>query len=197
MKIAITGGIGSGKSLVSDYVSELGYDVINADKIAKEILMSDESVKSKIIKTFGKESYNEKGLDTKYIADKVFVNPDNVKKINSFVHPPTINKIETEAAKILETKKLVFIESALVYEANLEDLFDHVLLVTSDDELRIDRVMERDNVTKDEVKMRMENQLPEKEKRGYADFVIDNNSTIDDLKNKVRFFVTLFESMSK
>lgn len=196
MKIAITGGIGSGKSLVSDYVSKLGYDVISADKIAKEILMTDESVKSKIIKAFGKDSYNKDGLNTKYIAEKVFVNPENVKKINSFVHPPTIARIEKEAAEILKSKKIVFIESALVYEANLEDLFDHVLLVTADENIRIERVIARDNVKKEDVVMRMQNQIPEKEKRGLADFVIDNNSSFEDLQNKVKFFVTLFESMS-
>jgi len=196
MKIAITGGIGSGKSLVSEYVVKLGYDVISADKIAKEILMSDDSVKSKIIKTFGNESYNENGLDTKYIAEKVFSDPANVKKINSFVHPPTIKKIESESAEILKSKKIVFIESALVYEANLENLFDYVLLVTADDNLRIERVMKRDNVEKEDVEMRMENQLSEKEKRGFADFVIDNNSTVKDLESKVKFFLNLFESMS-
>lgn len=196
MKIAVTGGIGSGKTLVSDFISKLGYDIISADKIAKEILITDESVKAKVIKAFGKDSYNNEGLNTKYIAEKVFVNHENVKKINSFVHPPTIKKIEEAASKILETKKIVFIESALVYEANLEKLFDYVLLVTADDNLRIQRVVERDKVSKEDVQMRMENQISEKEKRGHADFVIENNSTIDDLQNKVKFFVTLFESMS-
>lgn len=195
MKIALTGGIGSGKSLVSDIIIELGYDVINADKLAKEILLTDETVKSKIIKEFGKDSYTSEGINTKYIAEKVFINPNNVKKINSFVHPPTIKKIESLAAEILKTKKIVFVESALVYEANLEDLFDHILLVTADDNLRIKRVMERDKVSEEEVKVRMENQIAEKEKRALADFVIDNNSSIDDLKNKVKFFTTVFESI--
>lgn len=195
MKIALTGGIGSGKSLVSDIIIELGYDVINADKLAKEILLTDETVKSKIIKEFGKDSYTKEGINTKYIAEKVFVNPLNVKKINSFVHPPTIKKIEAIAAEILKTKKIVFVESALVYEANLEDLFDYVMLVTADDGLRIKRVIERDKVSEEEVKVRMENQIAEKEKRALADFVIENNSSIMDLKNKVIFFTKIFESL--
>ncbi|KAB2846031.1 MAG: dephospho-CoA kinase [Melioribacteraceae bacterium] len=195
MKIALTGGIGSGKSLVSDIIIELGYNVINADKLAKEILLTDETVKSKIIKEFGKDSYTPEGINTKYIAEKVFINPMNVKKINSFVHPPTIKKIEVLAAEILKTKKMVFVESALVYEANLEDLFDYVLLVTAEDELRIKRVMERDKVSEEEVKVRMQNQITEKEKRALADFVIENNSTITDLKNKVKFFTSIFESI--
>lgn len=195
MKIALTGGIGSGKSLVSDIIMEQGFDVINADKLAKEILLTDETVKSKIIKEFGKDSYTPEGINTKYIAEKVFINPLNVKKINSFVHPPTIKKIETLAAEILKTKKMVFVESALVYEANLEDLFDYVLLVTAEDELRIKRVMERDKVSEEEVKVRMQNQITEKEKRALADFVIENNSTITDLKNKVKFFTSIFESI--
>lgn len=195
MKIALTGGIGSGKSLVSDILIELGYDVINADKLAKEILLTDETVKSKIIKEFGKDSYNSEGINTKYIAEKVFINSLNVKKINSFVHPPTIKKIETLASEILKTKKIVFVESALVYEANLEALFDYVLLVTAEDDVRIKRVMERDNVSEEEVKVRMENQIAEKEKRAFADFVIENNSSINDLKNKIKFFTTVFESI--
>ena len=196
MKIAITGGIGSGKSLVSDYILKLNYDVINADKIAKELLLTDENVKAKVIKTFGAESYNEKGINTKFIAEKVFDNPEELKKLNSFVHPPTIKKIEELSAEILKSKKIVFVESALVYEASLDNLFDYVLLITAEDKLRIERVIKRDKVSEEDVKVRMENQISEKEKRGLADFVIDNNSTIEDLQNKVKFFVSLFESMS-
>jgi len=196
MKIALTGGIGSGKSLVSDIIMEQGFDVINADKLAKEILLTDDTVKSKIIKEFGKDSYTPEGINTKYIAEKVFINPLNVKKINSFVHPPTIKKIEVLAAEILKTKKMVFVESALVYEANLEDLFDYVMVVTADEDLRIKRVVERDKVSEEDVKVRMENQISEKEKRALADFVIENNSSIEELKNKVNFFITIFKSLN-
>ena len=91
----------------------------------------------------------------------------------------------------------MFIESALVYEAQIENLFDYVLLITADEEIRINRVIERDKVSKEDVKMRMGNQISEKEKRGRADFVIENNSTLEELKHKTMFFINLFQSMTK
>jgi len=102
LKIAITGGIGSGKSSVSKIVESFGFPVIKADDVAKELMMKDESIKKKIIKTFGKESFTEKGINTKYLAENVFSSKDKVGKINSIIHPPTIKKIEEISKKLLK-----------------------------------------------------------------------------------------------
>src|SRR3989339_1155360 len=115
LKIAITGGIGSGKSSVSKIIESFGFPVIKADDLAKELMLKDESVKKKIIKTFGKESFTEKGINTKYLAENVFNSKDKVDKINSIIHPVTIRKIEVISKELFEKHDLVFVESALVY----------------------------------------------------------------------------------
>lgn len=197
MKVAITGGIGSGKTLVTEIIKELGFDVILADSIGKEILVNDEIVKNKVKKEFGNETYKNDQLDTQYLAEKVFISKENVHKINSFVHPPTIAKIHELTEESLKTKNIVFVESALIYEAYMEDLFDYVILITCDEDLRIKRVIERDGISEEDVLARIENQIPEKEKISHADFIIKNIGTIDELKNKVQFFLTILKSLAK
>ncbi len=196
IKVAITGGIGSGKSEFSKILIEKGLTVLNADKIAKNILFTDEQVKSKVIKIFGNESYNEEGVNTKYLAQKVFTDEEQIKKLNSIVHPVTIKKIDEMMNEILKEKNIVFVEAALIYEAEMEELFDYVILITAEERIRIDRVIERDKVDEEEVLDRMQNQITETEKRKYADFVIDNDKELNDLRIKTETLITILKSIS-
>ena len=199
MKIGITGGIGSGKSLVSKIIEEAGYKVFNADIIAKIIMLEDESVKELIIKAFGNESYNGDELNTKHVSEKAFSSVENINKLNSIVHPPMVYKINELMNSELENSKIVFVEAALIYEAEVDEILDHVLLVTADEEKRIERVMQREigRLSKDEIVERMKFQIPESEKENLADFTIKNNSSLADLEMKVKMFLTVFESMNK
>lgn len=196
IKVAVTGGIGAGKSTFCRFLSEMNYPVINADRIAKEILLTDTGVKQKIIKIFGENSYTSDGINTAYLAEKVFSDEEKVKKINSIVHPPTIKKINYLISESLEKTTIVFVEAALIYEAEMEDLFDYVVLISADEEVRINRIIERENVTEEEIRERMENQLPEKTKRELADFVFDNNDSIEDLKIKSKILISILKSIS-
>ncbi|MEW6702408.1 MAG: dephospho-CoA kinase [Bacteroidota bacterium] len=200
LKIAITGGIGSGKSLVSNFVESCGYPVIKSDDIAKELMLKDESVKKNIIKAFGRESYNENGLNTKYLSQHVFCDPpeaERIEKINSIVHPPTIKKIEELSNKFFETHKIVFIESALVYEAKIQKMFDFVVLIYSEERIRIQRAMERNKVSEEVIRKRMVFQIPDYKKKERAHFVIENNSTISELEKRTQFILNLLQSLVK
>ena len=194
LKIAITGGIGSGKSSVSKIVESFGFPVIRADDLAKELMLKDESIKKKIIKTFGKESFTENGINTQYLADNVFSNKDKVDKINSIIHPPTIKKIEEISKKLFEKHNLVFVESALVYEAKIQKLFDYVILIYAEEEIRIARKIENDNMTRLDVEKRMSFQIPDEKKTDRAHFVIDNNSTFDKLETRTKFIIELIKA---
>lgn len=194
LKIAITGGIGSGKSSVSKIIESFGFPVIKADDLAKELMLKDESIKKKIIKTFGKESFTEKGINTKYLADNVFSNKEKVEKINSIIHPPTIKKIEEISKKLFEKHNLVFVESALVYEAKIQKLFDYVILIYTEEEIRIARKIENDSMTRLEVEKRMSFQIPDEKKTDRAHFVIDNNSTFDKLESRTKFVIELIKA---
>lgn len=194
LKIAITGGISSGKSSVSKIVESFGFPVIKADDVAKELMLKDESVKKKIIKSFGKESFTEKGINTKYLADNVFSNKDKVEKINSIIHPPTIKKIEEISKKLFEKHNLVFVESSLVYEAKIQKLFDYVILIYAEEEIRIARKIENDSMKRLDVEKRMSFQILDEKKTDRAHFVIDNNSTFDKLESRTKFVIELIKA---
>jgi len=193
--IGITGGIGSGKSIVSSILESIGYCVLKSDLTAKEIMQSNEEVKKKIIEAFGKEAYSDGKLNTKYLAEKVFSSKENVEKINSIVHPFTIKKNLEQAEKEFRKSDIVFIESPLIFEANIQKYFDYVILIYSDEQSRIKRVMERDKVTEEKVRQRMQFQIPDEKKKDWADFVIENNSNIEELKKRVNFVLQLIKSI--
>lgn len=195
IKVGITGGIGTGKSLFSSFLEEREYCVINADSISKKLMIESQELRNKIIKEFGKEAYLNNELNKKYLAEKVFSNPEKLKKINSLVHPPTIEEIENQMKEALKTKKLVFVESAIIYDVKIESLFDFIILITASDENKIERIKKRDNSSKEEIEKRIENQLPDNSKKGKADFVIENNGSEKELKTKAGFILSILEQM--
>ena len=130
IKIAVTGGIGSGKSLFCNFLNQLGIPVISVDEVSKELLETDKDIRGKIIKAFGSESFNGNIANKKYLAEKVFSNPLNVITINSIIHPKVIKKVNILADEKLRSANIVAAEAALIYEADMEKYFDYVVLVT-------------------------------------------------------------------
>ncbi|MBL1214517.1 MAG: dephospho-CoA kinase [Ignavibacteriae bacterium] len=195
IKVGITGGIGTGKTTAANLFKEKGYQVFSADDIAKEIMVSDESVIEKIKTEFGEESFQDGELNKKYLAENVFSDEAKILLINSIVHPPTLEKIETGMNEALMKEDIVFAESALIFEAEFETMFDYIILVTSTDENKIERVMKSRKISREEVIKRINNQMPDDEKRKGSDFVIENNSTLEDLKSKAEFILSLIENM--
>lgn len=196
MKIGITGGIGSGKSQVSKLIENSGYVVLNADDIAKQIMIDDESVRELIILEFGENSYNNGELNRSYLATKAFSSVENVAILNSIVHPPMVEKINELMENELIKHKIVFVEAALIYEAEVDSILDYVLLVTSDENSRIERIKNRDGLSETEIRNRMKFQMPESEKENLADFTIKNNSSLFELEMKTKMFLSVFEAMS-
>jgi len=197
LKVAITGGIGSGKSSVCEIIHSKGYPVIYADDISKEILSTDKSVQDKIVTEFGKESFHNNLPNTKYLAEKVFSDPKKINRINSILHPPTIEKIKNLMEKKLSKSEMVFIEAALIYEAEMEDMFDYIIVVAAPEETRISRTIESKGIDRSETLKRIENQMPEEKKKKLADFVIENDGTIDQLKIKTDFILSILRSLKQ
>ena len=195
LKVAVTGGIGSGKTSVCDVFREANFPVLEADKIAKDILNHNESVKKQIVKEFGKKSYSENGLNVKFLASEVFTDSNKVKKINLIVHPPTIAKINDHMKELLQKYNLVFVEAALIFEAEMEKYFDYIILVSSDKKNQLERAVNRDKNSTENVEKRIQHQIPEETKRQYADFIIENNSTLTDLKLRTGFILSILEKL--
>lgn len=183
MKIAITGNIGSGKSVFSSFAEERGFGVLRADDISKQILSNDNEVRKEIIKSFGEKSFNNNSPDLKYLAQTVFSDPAKLNKIESILHPRVIKSINNNIKLIEDEKKIVFVEAALIYEANMEKIFDFVVLITSKRELRLKRKL-NSGISEEDFLKREANQIAEEEKRKLADFTFVNDATINELKSK-------------
>jgi dephospho-CoA kinase len=182
MKIGVTGGIGSGKSLVVSELERLGAVVYHADKKAKELVYLPE-VKEFIIKLFGEKAFENNVYNTKYIASIVFEDAIKLQALNSIIHPAVFKDLDRFCHQN-EGKTIVY-ESALMMETGHTHLFDKVILVTAPLSLRIERVMARDGVDRNAVLKRIEKQWSDEKKRDLADIIIENIDKEETL-NKVR-----------
>jgi len=173
MIVGLTGGIGTGKTMVAKLFSMFGAKVFNSDESAK-LLYFDPLIKEKIIALLGKDCYtSDTTLNKKYISDKVFSDTALLQKLNAIIHPAVVNDFKKFAAKY--PNELIIKESAILFETGLYKGLDKTILVSSPIELRLKRVMERDGLSEQEVKNRIKSQLSEEEKLKLADFVINNN----------------------
>lgn len=181
--IGLTGGIGSGKTTVARFIEEFGFPVYYSDDRAKAIVNESEDLKIKIKELLGEDAYDENGLyDRKFVADKVFNNRDLLQQLNEIIHP--VVRIDFENWVKKQSKYLVFKETALLFELKLNRQCYKSLLVTAEDNIRIKRVMDRDNKTYREVEAVMEKQMPERDKIKMADCIIYNNTNLEELKEE-------------
>jgi dephospho-CoA kinase len=172
--IGLTGGIGSGKSVVAKVFATLGIPVFNADDEAKRIMQTSTEIKTKLIEQFGMDIYNAHGLDKEKLANIVFNDPFQLQLLNAIVHPVTIQAAKDWAAK--QTSPYVIKEAALIFESGAADGLLKVIGVTAPLSIRIHRVMQRDGITKDQVDARMRNQISDTIKMRLCDYVIENNN---------------------
>lgn len=181
--IGLTGGIGSGKTTVAQYIEDCGFPVYYSDDRAKTIVNDNETVKNNIKELLGDESYDGNGIyNRKFVAGKVFNDDELLHQLNGIIHPAV--RLDFEEWVAQQTKYLVFKETALLFELKLNLQCYKSLLVTAEDNIRLKRVMDRDSKTYREVETVMNNQMPEKDKIKLADFVIYNNTNLDDLKEQ-------------
>jgi len=196
LKVAITGGIGSGKSTFADYLRAKDFTVIKADILAKELYVTNDELKQKIIAEFGAEVYPDGLFDRIALYKKTFTNEGKVKRLNELVHPIVIEEIIT-LMKLHQDEKIIFVEAALIFEANMEKLFDHVILITADEKVRIERTIKREKISSDEVKQRMKFQIPDELKKEKADFTFYNNGTLGELEQKANLLLQLLTQGNK
>ena len=178
MNIGITGSIACGKSTVSDYLIDKGYTIIDADKLGHVALTSDD-VKRKLAEKFSDEILENNEISREKLGKLVFGNDDNLKILNSIIHP----KIKELILKLQEEHKdenLVFLDIALLYEANFVDLVEKVVVVYVDEKVQLERLMTRNFLSMEEALMRIESQMKAKEKASLGDYVINNSYSKED-----------------
>jgi dephospho-CoA kinase len=175
MVVGLTGGIGSGKSTVAKIFKILGCNLFNSDEAAKQIYF-EEDIKKQVIQLLGNDAYfNSTTLNKPYINSKIFSNTDLLMQLNAIIHPAVKNKFISFNQK--HSNQLIIKETALLFEANLQNQVDKIVLVIADDELRIKRAMLRDTLSKEDVLKKMNSQLAQSEKIKHSHYIINNNET--------------------
>jgi dephospho-CoA kinase len=194
IQLGITGGIGSGKSIICKIIEVLGIPVFYADAESKMLLETNPDIIRKVKELFGEGSYTSSGLpDRKYLSGVVFNNPDQLNKLNALLHP-AVQQHYRNWVKQHEDKDMVAKEAAIMFESGSYKDMDFVIAVSSPQEVRIRRVMERDRKTENDILKIISRQLPEEEVIKRSDFVIVNDDRqlviprvleiIDQIKNK-------------
>ncbi len=181
--IGLTGGIGSGKSTVAKMFEALGVPVYNSDTEAKLLMVSSKKIKNAIIALFGEEAYQDGHLNRDLIAEKVFTNKNLLTQLNAIVHPAVKEHFQSWVKK--QDHPYVVQEAAIIFENGIQDRYDATVLVTAPKDMRIKRVVSRDNVKEQDVLSRMDNQWAEADKMVLATYVI-HNIDLEETKRKVQ-----------
>jgi len=174
IKIGVTGGIGSGKTIVASLLSIMGIPVYIADEESKFLTEHSPSIRKKLIDLFGPDLYTQQGLDKKRLASYIFANSNNLKSVNEIIHP------EVQSHFISWTKQqdstICAIESAILFESGFDQLVDIRLMVYAPLEVRISRVVQRGNISREEIIQRINNQISDEIKLEKSDFSIYNDN---------------------
>ncbi len=173
--------MGCGKTYVSTILKKQGFPVYNCDDRARRLMKEDETIKAAIIELIGENAYTETGeLNKPVIAEYLYSDEENRKKINELVHPRVRNDFNMWSN--FQDSDVMFMECALLYESGFEDLVDKVIYIYAADEVRIHRIIKRDGLNRTVAYQRMKTQMPEAEKMKRADFCVINNGNNNVLK---------------
>lgn len=171
--IGITGGIGSGKSVVSSLLRILNIPVYDADAASKILLSTDPDLVSSLKRLLGEDIYEGDVLNRKKMASMIFSDKELLAKVNALIHPAVISDFRRWAEN--QGSFLVACESALIYESKMNDLFDAVLMVYAPEQVRIKRAIARDAATEEQIRARIQNQMSDEQKKSMSDFVVLND----------------------
>jgi len=188
--VGLTGGIVSGKSTVALIFKNLGAKIVNADKLGHNVILPHRLAWKKITRLFGKDVLrNDLTIDREKLGKTVFANQTLLEKLNEITHPEIIKMIKKEidlAKNATHNQgKILIIDAALIYEAKIDRLMDKIIVVYINEDEQVNRLTKRNNLSKREALQRIKSQMPMKEKVKMADYVIDNSSSLDEMKEKV------------
>lgn len=181
-KVGITGGIGSGKSTVCDILRELDVAVYNSDVRAKELMTESVSLRQALVERFGEEVYNAEGLNRAYLAQRVFGSASELEALNAIVHPAVMADFDAWAEA--QQGNYVVLESAILFEAQLENRVDVVVSVMAPESLRVERAMQRDGASREQIMARIKAQMSDDERSDRSKYAIVNID-LEELREEV------------
>jgi dephospho-CoA kinase len=185
--VGLTGGIASGKSLVSGMFRELGAYVLDADEIARDLVKPTLPALDRIVQEFGREVLLPDGtLNRRLMAEVIFKDPGKREILNAILHPRVFEEEERRRKEIARSdpRAVIIFDAALLIETGAHDLMDRVILIYVNEKTQIARLMERDQLTRAEALQRIGAQMPMKEKRKYADYVLDTSRSFQDVERQ-------------
>lgn len=188
IRIGITGGIGSGKTVIAQLLETMNIPVYLADIESKKLTESSEQIKNGLIQLFGQDIYTEGRLNKPQLASIIFTNKASLAAVNKIIHPVVKNDFKVWSDK----KQIVAMESAILFESGFQDCVDYIICVSAPLETRIERAMKRDNLSRQHIIERINNQMPQEEKEKRSDFVI-NNDGIHPLIPQVEKIVSILK----
>jgi dephospho-CoA kinase len=184
--IGLTGGIGSGKSTVAKVIRDQGVPVIDADVIARQVAEPGQPAHGDVARAWPEVIGSDGRIDRKKLAAIVFADAESRKRLEAIMHPRIRAEVATESAALaMAGHQVAFLEAALLVETGLYRQLDGLVVVTADDETRIERVLRRDGCSRESVLARMAAQLPMQEKIRVADYVIDNNRSLEESRVQI------------
>ena len=188
-KLGITGGIGSGKSTVSEFFKKKGAFIFDADSEAKNLFTNNSNLSQRIIANFGSQVTTKKKLDLKRLSALVFSSRSLQNKLNNIVWPE-VSSVMIDAAVKAENNgiTLFIVDAALLIEAGFNDFFNSILLITADKSIRYNRILLRKNIPENQIEKRMALQMPESEKQKKAQTTIKNNGNMQELHTQLELF---------
>lgn len=195
MIVGLTGGIGSGKTTIAKWFQSQDIPVYIADKEAKALMNRSKVIKRKLVALFGEDAYKEGKLNREYLASKIFNDKTLLAKMNAIVHPKVASHFNRWLKK--QDSPYVIKEAAIIFENNLEYQYNYIITVVADKKLRIERVMKRDNASKEKVESIISNQLSDDEKIKKSHFVIKNNKLEEAKAQALSIHQTLLEKSKK
>ncbi|MFW5786969.1 MAG: dephospho-CoA kinase [Halanaerobiales bacterium] len=186
MIIGLTGGIATGKSTVSKILKNYGAYIIDADKIAHEVLSKGEEAWKKVIDEFGEQVLNKnKEIDRKVLGEIVFSDKSKLRELEKITHPEIVKKIKKEIKSNKDKEGNIVLEAPLLFETGLEGLCDEIWVVYTDRETQVKRLLKRDKLSIKEAENRINSQMDLKKKKKKADRLLNNNKNIGNLKKRV------------
>jgi len=193
--IGLTGGIASGKTLISDWFEKVNIEVIDADKVYKALIKTNKNLYQEIVDTFSLDYQEDQTLDFRRLARIVFNDKDKLKKLNEITHPYVIREMERLIAYFNEKgEDILILDIPLLYEAKMEKYCDNIICVYTDRETQIDRLMKRGYLERKTAEKRIDAQMSLKEKKEKADFVIDNSSSRDNSYQQFKHILAQIKS---
>jgi len=202
LTVAITGSIGSGKSLAAGWFEKKGYEVIYADRISHQLLNKSE-IKQKLIAEFGNDILRNNRIDRSKLGRLVFIDSDKLKKLNDVIHPPIIAHIKTKIEQVKTAqdngneKTLIFFEIPLLFETGIESCFDVTVNISADYEDRVRRIMLRNELSREEVERRMKSQLSDAVKAEKASITIINKCRVECFYNSLNLLLQFLIFLSE